>query len=304
MVIVTQQIDKILETNVKYEFPYWLETSNYQPGETVLSEMYNYMSVIPDNRGYKPEIDSGRWMVTGVDNVYACIDLNSDTSTVCNTDTAVDSNDLSLTMKISSTGFEFIGIGKIIARSVVVDEYDAGGALLKSTDYLLESVRTCSDSWYEYYFCPIPAQIIGVENILHPVLEDTIVVEITFLVGSAGFTAVGYIIGGNKEFIGNTLYPSSISLENASVVVRNHLGITVSVNKDLSEVLEADLEIDAKDTQKVKRKVRSHLNETVLLIGDPVDPLDSLYENMLILGKIRDFQIVMKNSQKSFGTHQ
>ena len=66
-------------------------------------------------------------------------------------------------------------------------------------------------------------------------------------------------------------------------------------------MLEADLEIDAKDTQKVKRKVRSHLNETVLLIGDPVDPLDSLYENMLILGKIRDFQIVMKNSQKSFG---
>ena len=302
MKITTQSIDKIDNINVVRYYGYWQEDGVYQPGNVVLYDKYDYLCVVPDNVGNEPTIDSGRWMVLGVDNVYAAIDTNSATETICNKDTALDPNDLNLKIDFSVAGFGFIGIGDITASSVTIYEYAANGTLISETDYLLQNVRDCSTDWYNYYYCPVPGNAVYESRyILHMLNENTVSARTEFIAGIDGYTAVAYIISGVGEDIGESIYPAKISLENNSLIEKNHLGIAVNVSEDIKEVLEIDLMMDADQSQKVKRIVRSHLNETVLVVGEVMDPNTALYENLMLLGSVRDFNIVLPGAEKSFG---
>ncbi len=301
MIMVPQQISDYMSINVKMAYQRWSATTTYSAGSKVTYNYHEYMSVVDDNRDNTPSRDSGLWLLIGVSNHYACLDMQSSTWTTCNQYSIIDYID-SYDMEIifSGTLFDVIGLGGIVASTVVIYEYNLHWQLINETEYDVEEDRSCSDSWYDYYFCPITSTR-KTDTILHRFFPAASFLKILLKESRKGYSAVNYLVGGESFNMGEALYGSKLGLTTYSRRERDQFSIEQIDETRKSYYHDIDFVVDADRTVDVLRMIKQTVNQTMLFASDESDPDDSLYENLMLLGYVEDANIVMTNAQKSFG---
>jgi len=292
MLILEQKIEKYLSTNLAQPYQEWSSTQSYSRNVSVLHKNYIYRNIVHDNLGVDPSINSGKWLLMGVDNAYAGIDLHSHTETI------KDDNLTHIELSFSSTGYDYIAFGSIRGSLLTIGEFDSSGLLIKETHHKIGSERTCAIDWYNYFFCSIPDQSnLGrgeaIDYLYGNISPTASSIKITIDENSDKIASIGTMVSGKSKDIGKTQFGVVQELNDYSEKTTDKNGITSIVKRDATEEMLSVIEVPAKQTQIVKRAVKKLLGDVIMIIAEP--DKDSNYEHLLLLGYIESFKISITN---------
>lgn len=272
MLILPQTITEYISTNLAQPYQLWNELTTYQADQAVLYKNYIYKCITNDNTGIEPSLNTGKWLLMGVDNAYAGIDLNSSTAT------QLDEGLTFIECTFSATGNDSLAFGRIYGTTLTVEQYDIGDVLLDSTDYPITG-ETAIDAF---------------TNALEPTV-DYITIRVTQATdGNAYFASM---VCGMSEDIGATEYNVNIDIIDYSVKTTDTFGITTLQRRRSREVMEVDIVSDSIDTQLHKRQIKAVLGTALMFIADP--SIDSKYDSLIILGYVDRYQMYIDNGVKS-----
>ena len=217
MLLLKQKITSYLTTNLIRPYPSWVEGSTYSAKERILFKNHIYQSIVDFNKGIDPSINSGKWLLMGVSNAYASIDTHSRTNSIANPDTIENFNGSSnLKLSFSASGFDILVLRGIHGANLNIKEYDSQGALLLNTDHGIVTPRTCANTWYDYFYCGLPAGLALNHDIVHKLHHSvaSVSIEITEL---GGYASLDTLVGGTSVFLGATEYSPKIRIVDYSI---------------------------------------------------------------------------------------
>jgi len=292
MILLNQKIHNILWSNLPSLANQWSSKITYKRNQMVVFKNHIYRNIVNSNQNVKPNLNTGKWLSFGVDNVHACIDLRSHTQTEM-----PDGLDY-IELKIEATDINTLAFGAVTGRMLTIIEKDGNNNQLNSTNIPIGHERTCSNNWYSYYYCPIPDQgnlSIGQSmDVVHsPVDPRTAVIEITIEKNGKGKAGLGSLIGDQAKQLGETQFGTEIDLIDYSEKVQDKEGVTEIKHRDVQEITQCKINIPAKQTQIIKRQIKTSLGEVIMIIAEPEK--DSNYENLITLGYIDRFTMRIDN---------
>jgi len=292
MLILEQKIEKYLNTNLAQPYQEWNASQTYQRNVSVLYKNYIYRNIVHDNLNVPPDINSGKWLLMGVDNAYAGIDLHSHTSTI------KDDNLNEIQLSFACNSYDYIGFGAIRGSVLIIEEFDSSDNKIKETTHKIGSERTCAINWYNYFFCPIPDQSnLGrgeaIDFLYGEISPLSSKIQITIQENSDKVASIGTMVSGISKDIGKTQFGVSQELNDYSEKTTDKNGITSIVKRDATEEMLSMIEVPAKQTQIVKREVKKLLGNVIMIIAEP--DKDSNYEHLILLGYIETFKISITN---------
>jgi len=298
MTLVAQEITEFLSTNLKNPYPEWTKSTMYKALNKVRYHNYVYMSVTNDNRGVAPDLNSGKWLLMEVDNAYASIDLHSHTGTIGNKDTITNPASKEITYEFSGSGVTTLVLGGVKADEVIVEQY-RGANLLHTKNYPVAGVRKVN-SWYKYYFDPLPTS--GTGNIfvdtrdivIRNILPNTDTIKVVVKFTSDGEAVVNAMVAGKGQYLGDTQYGVNVNVVDYSEkIIDPKTGITELVEHDSVELMSIPLKINAIDTMPSKREIKKALGKVNMFIVD--DAEKSYYESLIIMAYPEKFSIMITN---------
>ena len=296
MLILEQKIKKFISTNLQQPYTEWNEATEYAWNTTIVYKNHIYRNIVKHNKGVQPDLNTGKWLLFGVDNAFAMLDLHS------HTDTAMDKGLTSIDVEFSSAGYDYIGFGNVKGSLITITEFSANGTELKKTHNKIGNERTCAVTWHDYYYCGIPDKLdLGkgkaVDFLYGNVMPTTASIKVSIHENSDHKASCGSMVSGKSKDIGNTQFGVNIRLVDYSVKTTDKYGITTIEKHDSQEVFTCEIKFPAKTTQMVKREVKQNLGKVVMIIAEP--ERDSNYDNLITLGYIEDFQIDINNGVES-----
>jgi len=272
MLILKQTITEYISTNLLQPYQVWDMATTYQADDYVIYENYIYKCIVNNNVEIQPDLNTGKWLLMGVDNAYAGIDLNSSTAT------QIDEALPFIECTFSATGSDSLAFGRIYGTTLTVEQYDVGDVLLDSTDYPITG-ETAVDAF---------------TNALEPTV-DYITIRVTPATDGGAYFAS--MVCGKSEDIGATEYNVNIDIIDYSVKTTDQYGITTLQRRRSREVMEVDIVSDSADTQLHKRQIKAVLGTALMFIADP--STDSKYDSLIILGYVDRYQMYIDNGVKS-----
>jgi len=292
MLILEQKIEKYLGTNLKQPYQAWSEAQSYPRNTMVLYKNYLYRNIVHNNKGVEPDLNSGKWLLMGVDNAYAGIDLHSHSETVI--DEGLDYIDLIF----ATVEYDYIGFGNVKGKLLQITEYNSSGVKIKNKDVVIGADRKCADSWYNYFFCAIPSDAdLGrgqaIDYLYGTISHQASKVRVRLHKNADGVASLGTMVSGKSKDIGKTQFGVSQELIDYSEKTTDKNGIISIVKRDAVERMTSVIEVSANNTQAVKREIKKILGKVVMVIAEPEK--DSAYDNLIILGYIEDFNIAIHN---------
>ena len=108
MILLPQAITKYLTTNLDQPYTEWNASNNYANGARVFYKNYIYQCITDNNENVQPDLNTGKWLLVGVDNAYAGIDLQSSTKTV------IDDDLTQIDLEFSAVGYDYLAFGGIL----------------------------------------------------------------------------------------------------------------------------------------------------------------------------------------------
>ena len=299
MLILEQKIERFISTNMTQPYDEWDENTEYAWNTTVVYSNHIYRNIVKENKGVEPDLNTGKWLLFGVDNAFAMLDLHS------HTDTIMDKGLPYIETVFTAVGFDYIGFGNVRGSTVDITEYASNGTEIRTKTHKIGNVRTCAITWHDYYYCGIPDQLdLGkgkAIDFLHgSISPDTAKIRVRINKNSDDIASCGSMIGGKAKDIGNTQFGVNIRLVDYSIKERDNYGITSIERRDSQEVFTCDITFPAKHTQIIKREVKANLGKVVMIIAEPEK--DSNYDNLITLGYIEDFQININNGIESIAS--
>jgi len=282
MKVLTQEITGFVSTNLAQPLAEWVDTTAYSAGQEVVYKNHIYRSIVNDNTGVIPSLNTGKWLLFGVDNSYASIDLHSLTASV------IDDGLTYIEFEFASIGFDTLAFKGLVGLSLDIYEYNSIGTQIALTNKSTVPTET-------------PPAIQTVDLVFDTILAETEKIKIRLHKTAGGEASIDSMVGGKAFDIGATSFGVTGGFVDFSVRKTDDYGITTITKRNVQETFKGDLMIDATRTQTVKRYVRYNcMGTTIMFIAD--ESVDSKYENLLMLGYIADFDIRIDNGVKSFGT--
>lgn len=299
MLTVDQKFMDYISINIDEQNPEWDSVTTYNFNDVVRYGFYLYKCVIDNNLNVIPTENELSWLFWGTSNRYGAIDLQATTTTVCNAQTKTGGlAPYDLVMEFTNNKYDVIALGGVKGNSIKIEVFDSNSILVQTIENAV-SGRSCVDSWWNYYNCPLVGQGGDVEeNFYFRILavSGTIKVTVTELTED-NESSVAYVIGGNSSFIGDTLFNVNMGLTDYSVKETDDFGITTLLRRQSRELMDIDIIFDSVRVNSVKRLIRGLLGRVVLFVNDESE--DSAYENLLLLGYVDDFQTVLNNGVKT-----
>ena len=191
MILLPQAITKYLTTNLDQPYTEWNASNNYANGARVFYKNYIYQCITDNNENVQPDLNTGKWLLVGVDNAYAGIDLQSSTKTV------IDDDLTQIDLEFSAVGYDYLAFGGILGGVLTVTEYDSGNNQIAQELYDIGGVRINANNWYDYYFAGIPET--GASDFPVDILVDqiqTTTAKIKVELTSNGKRRVLYLVNG------------------------------------------------------------------------------------------------------------
>lgn len=305
MLLLKQNITRFLSTNLHQPYPAWDKNNTYPLNTTVLYKNYFYRTIVDNNQGVAPDLNTGKWLLMGVDNAYAAIDLQSHTSSTIDSDE--DKNLPYIEYVFESISFDYLAFGGIRGTMLEIWEYDAKDKEVGHTQHAIGAERICANTWYKYFYCDIPDKNdLGkgkpIDYLHGNIHGNTVKIKVHIVKNSDGKASVGSMVGGASNDIGDTQFGVTLGLVDYSRKVTDEFGITTLTKRDAVETMTSEIVIPAQDTQKVKRAIKEALGTVVMFIANP--ERDSNYEHLIQLGYIEDFRIYIRNAVESRATLQ
>lgn len=302
MVVVEQEITEYTSVNVIVEHPTWDIATTYNFDDIIFYEQYYYKCVTDNNTGLIPPDNSSSWLLWEISNSYAQIDLRATTSTIWNADTATNPLDNALISIFPNLSYNFVGLGGVLGSTVLIEVLDdLNNVIYTAGDDIY--FREDAD-WYGYYFGTFNNDTEqGFIYNLPPTTGGSI--RVTVSVDSSGTAAVDYMIAGYSQWVGDSLYGASLGFESNSTIEIDDFGITTITRREAAQKMDIDCIFPSQQIQQMKRLARSIIDKTVLFVGDESE--DSVYENLLILGYIESWDVILSNPVKitsSFGIRE
>jgi len=296
MLILEQKIKKFIRTNLQQPYAEWDKDTEYVWNTTIVYKNHIYRNIVKQNKGVQPDLNTGKWLLFGVDNAFAMLDLHS------HTDTVMDKGLKRIEVTFSSAGYDYIGFGNVKGSLIEIQEYSSTNMRLKTTQHKIGNERTCATTWHDYYYCGIPDKLdLGkgkaVDFLYGHILPRTASIKVIIHQNSDNIASCGSMVSGKAKDIGNTQFGVDIRLVDYSVKTTDKYGITTIEKHDSQEVFTCEITFPAKTTQLVKREVKQNLGKVVMIIAEP--ERDSNYDNLITLGYIEDFQIYINNGVES-----
>ena len=292
MLILEQKITDFISTNLEQPYPIWDSTTEYPINTTVVYKNHVYRTIVDNNQSVQPDLNTGKWLLFGVDNAFASIDLNSSTSSIM--DDGLDY----IEFEFAVDRYNYLALSNIRGDAIEIWEYDELDVELAHIYHENELVRTCADTWFDYYYCGLPQENVPdcgypfdyLHTPIHP-LTKRMVVRIHKTVDDCA--SIGIMIGGRAVNIGETQFGVKVGLIDYSRKETDDYGITSIVRRKSRQTMRSVVMIRSQNTQLVKRIVRDTLGTVVMFIADPAT--DSNYENLLLLGYVEEFDLELIN---------
>lgn len=280
MRILNQQITSYVSTNLLSPYSAWASGTTYAQGNIVLYQNYHYKSMVNSNLGVTPSDDTGKWLLWEVSNIYASLDLQSSTETICNASTIASGTNYDLALVANVNGFDYLALGNMKGTQVTIVEKDATTATLATT------VKTITNGEMSYV---LPLQATA----------NTAEITITDL-PSDGYSSIGSVIGGVSVSIGDTNYDPKFGFSSDITQTIDPSGIVSIETTDVEELIDVNVIFDSTDAIQIKRELKNIKGVMTSFILD--ETVDSIYENIFVVGIIDDFTIVLSNPTKTWAT--
>lgn len=302
MLVLKQEINEYISTNLSQPRTEWTSVATYTANQEVTYKNHIYRSMVDGNTSVIPSLNTGKWLLFGVDNSFAAIDLHSLTAS-----TIDDGLDF-IEFEFDSVGFTLLAFRGVMGASIDLYEYDAIGTQIKYQNRSILPERLCSIDWYNYFYCDIQSDSVeidtavqAVDTIFDVILPRTAKIKVRIHKRADGRASIDTMVGGKPFDIGVTTFGISGGFIDFSIRETDGYGITTIKRRNVKETMVGDVVIDAIRTQSVKRYVKYNCMGTVMMfIADPSQ--DSNYENLTMLGFVTDFDIRIDNGSKSYGT--
>ena len=298
MIILKQGIRKLLDTNLKQPYAEWSDNVDYKLDAMIIHKNHIYRSIVPSSKGVDPSKNTGKWLLMGVDNAYAAIDLHSTTASYM--DKGLDH----IMYKFGVAGFDMLALGGVLGESVTIEQYNATNVKIKTDTHKTGYARTCADTWYKYFYCKVPDHANlgvtrGVDIIQDPIMPDAAYVIVNVKKNSKDQASVASMVGGSGVDIGDTQFGVTGELIDYSDRITDDYGITELKHREAQEIMNCTIEIPSKHTQAVKREIRERLGHALMFIADPL--ADTNYEHLIMLGYIDRFNYSIPNGVITWG---
>jgi len=301
MLILEQEILDYTSININVRYLNWDSATSYSFGEVSFYGQYYYRSIVDNNLNVLPTDDTAKWLRWDISNRYAAIDLQAATTTVCDVDTITGGvAPFDLVMEFDNNRYDTLALGDVYGSNIKIEVFKDPDS---TTPYQvitkdISTIRSCVDSWYNYYYCPLASELDDPINSmyfrLYPVRGK---IRVTITQGSLPKSSVAYMIGGRSDFIGDTLFNVGLGIVDYSKKEFDDFGILELTRRESRQTRDVDVSFDSARVTEVNRIVRANLGKVVLFIND--ESQDSAYDNLLLLGLLQDFTTVLSNPIKT-----
>jgi len=299
MIVVQQEILQYESINIVTTHPSYNGATSYNFGDIIFYQHYYYRSVTDNNTGNIPSEKSNSWLRWAISNRYAQIDLRATTETRWDSTTATNPADNALITEFKNDGYNVLSFGKVQGDTVTIEILDTFGAVRYTSTNIVYD-RPNSNNWYGYYFDPFHG---GVKQDFHnsiPIYQDG-TIRVTVTLTDTGFASVGYMVGGQSIYVGDSLYGLSVGFDDNSIIDVDDWGITTLIKRIASESMDIDVTFPAMQIQQMKRNTRDIFGTIVLFVGD--ENPTSEYEHLMILGYVESYTTVLANSVQIQGSY-
>ncbi len=292
MILLGQQITKYTNTNLAQPYNEWLEATEYALNTMVVYKNHIYRTIVDKNKGVQPDLNTGKWLLFGVDNAFAAIDLHSSTATT------IDDGLTQIELTFPIANFTHLALGGVQGGAMTIEEKDASGTILKTKDYPIGISRTNARNWYDYYYLPIPdtsgaGSGLPIDILLDAVLPITRNITLKLTRNAKGEAFIGSMVGGKGFDIGDAEYGVRMGLIDYSRKETDEYGITTLVRRRSRETMDIDIVSPAKHSQGNKRVVKEHLGQALMFIADPNK--DSKFDNLILFGYVDEYTTYLNN---------
>jgi hypothetical protein len=308
MLILKQQIEEYNSINIVRRYDNWEpdHPGGYPVGAIVFSEHYYYKSVVKDNLA--PVKDTTSWLRWSVSNRYAAVDLQANTETVCDVNSMDNDGDnipdgsgpYDLVMEFDTDNYDAIAFGNVYGSQLKIEvfkEDDLNNPYQVITEDIA-TTRYCVSSWWNYYYCPLASELDStLSNVFHRIYPVKGVIRVTITQGYQPHSSVAYMVAGNTNYVGDSLYGASVGLIDYSRKEIDSFGILDLSKRESRQTMDINVSFDTGDTMRINKVARDVLGSVVLFVGDEDE--DSQIENLLILGLLEDFTTIVDNCTKT-----
>jgi len=296
MLSVLQQLNEYKNINItQLHADYEGLIGSISAGDIVVYDKYQWKAVI-DNPDTEPQEASPFWVKWAISNKYAALDEKGDTQSICNATSIIGGvGPFDMVMEFDWVGMDILVLSNIVASEIHIE-------IKKSTDtdystpvwdkVIDTSARTCVTNWYAYFnmarTCPNVDESKGFNILLRPpAVVGTI--RITFKQSATSpESRAGVVFGGVSHYLGCTLFPVSLGLDDFSQHKADDYGTVVLVRRKSRRIRKLKTVVEAAEVVRIESYVKGNLlGRSVLFVGDETP--DSIFGGLMILGFLDDF---------------
>lgn len=298
MEYIPQQIISFTSSNISETYPDWnpLTTYTVEADDSTLTSAsmvtygtFIYRSLVAGNQGFNPEeYLNVKWVKHSISNRRAMLDLSAQSKSY------VTGGDL--TVVFPQNLMTTLGIGNYDASYVLVEILALDQVTVLWSYQTPKNINSKVVDYWSYIFEPYVFEVDKATKIDLPLYGEY--VRVTFYrQPDTNQSACGYCIGGIPVSLGGTAADVEFGFNSYATKETDSFGTLTIVKRAVQDVVSFTTLVNVEDTISTRRTVKSIYNDILLYVLDT--SVNSIHENMMILGTIETCKVAHKGSSKT-----
>ncbi|MBN49997.1 MAG: hypothetical protein CMN85_10680 [Spongiibacteraceae bacterium] len=274
--------NNLTATNVaENDAPAYSGATTYDTDDQVIYEHRVYESLEDSNTGNQPDENPTKWNDLGPTNRYKAFDQAVASQTE-NSGTV----EFTVTPGEVNNAVSLLNLSGNTAQVIVTDPTD--GEVYNTTKPLVDNTEI--DDWFAYFFDDI-SSLSDVVFIDLPQYRDA---DIEIIIDAdAGTAKVGTVIVGKQREVGESLFGSSVFIDDYSRKERDAFGNFTVVERGFSKRGNFAVKVDTAKVSGTQRALSNVRSIPTLYVGD------AARAETIIYGFYKNFEIVLSGPEKS-----
>ncbi len=304
MVVLTQAFNEYRSINVEEIYPYYPDVvGTISAYDIVVYDKYLWKAVIDDPPD-EPTLYSVNWVKWGPSNKYAALDERGSTETICDVNTSTTGAPYTMVMELAWDGFDTLVISNAIAAGVKIElttHNDPTFANVVWTHEVTADTRTCVTGWFAYFNVNRQCGVKSIDDTINFAVKPPAIIGIMRITYTQSTTwpksSVGIVFGGFSYYLGCTIYPIGIGLEDFSKHEADEYGTVVLIRRKSRRSRKIRTWVQQIDILRIEDYIKENiLGNSVLFIGDESD--SSIFYGLMTLGYLEDFDVSIKKENE------
>jgi len=292
MIYIRQQITGFTASNVTESYNDWLSTTAYvyesgTPTNASVAryDTWYYRSLVDANTNQSPvDFENVKWVKWQISNKMAMLDLSAKSKTI------KTGGDLTVTFK--QNRMDTLVVGNYEAMYITIEILDTDGTTVLWSTSTEDTLNIDVVDYYTYIYTDYGYEGDRAVNIDLPMWGEYL--RVAFAKSTeATLTSCGYLVGGNKIAMGQTLYGVGLGFNSFAVKEFDDFGNLKIIKRAVQDIVDFETVIPNEEIPAMRRGIKSVYDDIVCFVVDETD--NSKYEGLITLGTIQDANIVISN---------